>query len=53
MDKALKIGKLLAYAAEVVMATIMAKDAFDNFSERRKAKEKTNDGKTAEAVPQS
>lgn len=53
MDKALKIGRLIAYAAELLMASLMAKDAFDNISERR-AKEKVNNGKSAEeAVPKS
>lgn len=53
MDKALKIGRLIAYAAEIVMATLMAKDAIENISER-KAKEKSNHGKTADiAVPES
>ena len=53
MDKALKIGRLIAYAAEIVMATLMAKDAIENNSER-KAKEKSNHGKTADiAVPKS
>ena len=53
MDKALKIGRLIAYAAEIVMAALMAKDAIENISER-KAKERLNHGKSADtAVPES
>ncbi len=53
MDKALKIGRLIAYAAEIIMAAFVVVDTVENISERR-AKEKSNDGKTADnAVPES
>lgn len=54
MDKALKIGRLIAYAAEIILATLVAKDSFDNISRRRKATEEVTNGISADiAVPES
>lgn len=49
MDKALKIGRLIAYVAETVMATFVVADTIDNLASRRKAKETDNNGKPAES----
>ena len=49
MDKALKIGRLIAYVAETVMATFVVADTIENLaSKHRKAKE-DNNGKPAES----
>ena len=50
MDKALKIGRLIAYVAETVMATFVVADTIDNLaSKHRTAKETDNNGKPAES----
>ncbi len=50
MDKALKIGRLIAFVAEIVMATFVVADSIDNLTAKRKAaKDTDNNGKPAES----
>lgn len=55
MDRALKIGRLIAYAAEVTMAAFVAIDTFKNLSEKKKDSGTSNhkDKAAEEAVPTS
>lgn len=54
MDKALKIGKLIAYAAEIILATFMVADTIESISERKASRKTNANGNTAEeAVPES
>ena len=56
MDKLLKIGKLIAYGSEAVLAICVATETVKNFIASRKAKNQDNNGRAAEggqACPQT
>lgn len=54
MDKALRIGKLIAYAAEIIMASFVVADTIASITERKASGKIKANGKTADnAVPQS
>lgn len=48
MEKTLKIGKLIAIAAETIMAAFVVADTIDNLASKRNAKKEDNNGKLAE-----
>lgn len=54
MDKALKIGKLIAYAAETILATCVVAETVRSFRDRKKsAKENDKEEPAEDAVPSS
>ena len=54
MDNALKIGKLIAYAAETILASCMVAETIETFRDRKKsAKENDKEEPAEEAVPSS
>ena len=52
MDKLLKVGKLVAYIAEAVLAACVATETVKKFSDSHKARKKYDKGRvTVEAEP--
>ena len=55
MDKLLKIGKLVAYGSEAVLAICVATETVKNFLVSKKTKKENNEGRAAQekACPQT